>query len=414
MSKKSLKILFVLVTIISLISTLSFASDDTPLLTSSDGDTPEVIATEDDTITVDESSDGEDVATTESETADINEDIYKKGTDVTISETVNGNVFIIANTLKVTGQIGGDLFVIADTLDIDGGQIYGNVFAIAKNITLNGLIYDLYAACSTLEVKYDGVSYRDLKVACENATINGVVGKNANLTVSNLLTIKSDAMIYGDLKYTSPNELKLVNSSDEESETDVKIEDLVTGTTKHEPGSVTNAVSSKSGIMDYVITLLVVLVYTLVIWLVISKFTPKFYEKITHVTDKKMLISLLVGFLGLIVIPIIAIVLLLTVVCVPVAIALLVIYGLLISTSFSISAITSAGKLAEKVKVLAKYNNLPAVVISTIVLWVLTLIPVVGVLFVILTVVCGFGLVLMSLYNRKDKKAEVVETKTEA
>ncbi len=406
MSKKSLRIFLILVTVLSLISTFSFATDDTPLLVSTnekvsdevDGETSEevVLTTgeEAEDGVVSEDTTGEDVANSDSEAADLNEDVYKIATDVEISETVNGNVYVIANNVKITGQVGGDLFVIAKDVNIDGGQVYGNVFAITDSFTLNGLIYDLYGLCKTLDVKYDGVTYRDLKVSCDNATLNGVVGKNANLAVGNLLTLKSDCMVYGDLNYSSPNGIKVVNSSDESSDTELTVESLVSG--KVNPGNV--------GIIGYLIALLSVLVFTLVVWLVMTKFTPKFYGKLSNASLKEMLISLLVGLVAPIVIVLASIAVMFTIVGIPVALVVLALYALLISISFSVAAIAIAGKLAEKVSALAKLNNLLAVIISTVVLWLLTLIPYyVGLVFTVLIALLGSGLFLKSLYEKKGK-----------
>ena len=78
MSKKSFKILLILVTILSLISTFSFASDDTLLLTSTEDNDSELIATEgDDTLTTGDSDKAVEISDDESaQSADINEDFY--------------------------------------------------------------------------------------------------------------------------------------------------------------------------------------------------------------------------------------------------------------------------------------------------------------------------------------------------
>lgn len=394
MSRKSLKILLVLVTILSLISTFSLATDDTAVTTSDEGTVISTDGTEttdgettDDTATTDGTTDD---TSTDSSAADVNNDLYLAESEVTISDTVNGNAFVFADTVTVNGQIGGDLFVIANTINIDGGQIYGNVFAIADTITLNGLIYDLYATCNTLTVAYDGVAYRDLKVTCDTASINGVVGKNVNITTSSSLTLESDCVIYGDLNYSAPNEIEIA-------------EGLVTGTVNYEKIS---AIGNATGVMDYVLALLTVLVYTLVIWLLMSKVAPKFYGKVTGLTPKKMLLALLVGLIALIVVPFVSVLLLFTVVGIPVAFALMVVYGLIIAISFAMTVIAIAGKLADKVKALAKLNNLFAVIIVTIVLWALSLIPYAGGVISFLVVLCGFGMFLMSIFNKKEKAIE--------
>lgn len=402
MSKKSLKIVLILVTILSLISTFSLATDtaNTPVATSED------TATTDTTVEGAPTTDGattENAPTTDGTTAEdatsteasTNHDLYllQDEVNITDTETVNGNAFIIADTVTINGQIGGDLFVMATTLNIDGGQIYGNVFAIAENITLNGLIYDLYGMCDTLTMSYDGVAYRDLKVSCDNATINGVVGKDVNIDTKSL-SLEADCLIYGDLNYSAPSEIEIA-------------EGLVTGTVNYEKTSL----GGTSTIMDYVVDLLTALVYTLVVWFLISKLAPRFYGKVTEMKPTKMLLALVVGLITIIVVPVVAALLMITVVGVPVALALFAIYALVISIAFALTTIVLANKLASKAKALAKFNNLFAVVIVAIVLWALTQIPVAGGIISFLITLCGLGVFVLGLKKEKQKQIEApVET----
>lgn len=402
MSRKSLKILLVLVTILSLISTFSFATEpssdaaDVAVTTSLENptDTGDTAADNNETnetapnVTPDTDADlSSDASSSEAST---NHDVYLTEKDVKIadSETINGNAFVIGETVTINGQIGGDLFVIANTLNIDGGQIFGNVFALANNVTLNGLIYDLYAVCNNLTMSYDGVAYRDLKVTCSTATINGVIGKNINIKAGQSLELQSDCLVYGDLNYSAPNEIEIA-------------EGVVTGSVNYEKLSVVS--SNQNNVMDYVLALLATLVYTLVVWSLLSKFAPKFYGKITEMKPKKMLMSILIGLLTIIVVPLVAFLLLITVVGVPVAFALLGIYMLIISIAFALVSISLASKLAKKATALAKFNNLFAVIIVAIVLWALGQIPYVCGVVTLLVTLCGLGMFISSLLNKKEK-----------
>ena len=223
MSRKSLKILLVLVTILSLVSTFSFATDETATdntnsaaTTTSEENSASTSEETTDGTTAEEGTDGETAGETtgdtETEEPSTNHDLYVTGTDITVEadETVNGNAFLFGDTVTIRGQIGGDLFVVANTLNVDGGQIYGNVFALASDtIRLDGLIYDLYAVCDNLTVAYDGLTYRDLKVTCNTASINGVIGKDVNIEARESLTIESDCFIYGNLNYSAPTEIDI-------------------------------------------------------------------------------------------------------------------------------------------------------------------------------------------------------------
>lgn len=403
MSRKSLKILLVLVTILSLISTFSLATDDTNSAEATSSN-DEAVVTSDESGTAaisDENSaeNGETASdgtnkTTSSTEASTNHDVYLSGDSITIGsgETVNGNAFVCAKTVTINGQIGGDLFVIADTLNIDGGQIYGNVFALSQSITLNGLIYDLYAACGTLTMGYDGVAYRDLKVNCDNATINGVVGKNINISAKTSLSLDSDCIVYGDLNYSTASEITIADG-------------LVKGTVNFDK----LAPTASDGILGYVMAGLTLLVYVLVIWLLMSKLAPKFYDKVTKMPVKKLLLSILVGLVAMIVVPLVSIALFFTVIGIPVAFALIAVFAIILAISFATVSINLANMLASKVKVLAKFNNLFAVIIVTIVLWLITLIPYVGPIVNMLLVLCGFGMVLANIISKNKKSVETAQ-----
>jgi len=393
MSRKISKFLLVLVTILCLISTFSFATDGTPVTTSEDATTLSVENPEATEGT--EGENAEDTATegtTEDATpeggAEVNNDQYLMGDEITISETVNGNAFIIADTLTITGQIGGDLFVMANTINLDGGQVYGNVFAIGETITLNGLIYDLYAVCDTLNVSYDGVAYRDLKVTCDTANINGVVGKNVNISATKGLTLESDCVIYGDLNYEAPNEIEVA-------------EGMVTGTVNYEKSS---SVSLPTDAMDYLV-LLFDAIFVLVIWLLISKFAQKFYGKVTALTPKKMLLALVVGIVSFIVVAFASIVLIFTIVGLPIAFILMGAYSLIIALGTAIFTIVLGNKLGNKVKVLGKLNNLLAILIVAVVLSLTIFIPYVGEWLAMIYTIVGVGMFLMAAFNKKEKAA---------
>lgn len=142
-----------------------------------------------------------------------------------------------------------------------------------------------------------------------------------------------------------------------------------------------------------------------------SKLAPKFYGKVKDMPIKKILISILVGLVAVIVVPLVSVLLMLTVIGVPVAIALMALLAIVCSISFAILSISLADRLAKKVKALSKFNNLFAVIIVTIVLWILTLIPIPFFKLILsaLYTLAGLGIFLFSVINKKDKKVEVKE-----
>ena len=417
MFKKKLKVLITLFVSLALMCTMTFATDDSAenaaqnenVVVAEPAENTET-ATEADEEPTDSSEEatGNDAtgATVPGQDAQQaaetkNGDIYQTGDDITISEAVNGNVFITANNLTVTGQIGGDLFVVAKKINLDGAQIYGNVFALADEITINGLIYDLYAACNTLNIPYNGTVYRDLKVVCQNATINGVVGGSVNMTVSGNLTLENDCIIYKDLNYTSPTEIEIK-------------EGAVQGSVNH--NTLNQAPKFEIKTSDYVWAIVYSLIFTLIVWLILSFIAPKFTEKVELAGKNRPIASILFGLLTLIAAPIVGLLLIVTIVGIPATIILFTLYCIALAISMPIAIISIASMIAKKVSVLAKARNLCAIVLVAVVIELIKLIPVVGALISFVLLLYGLGIIVLSIFNKvekKNKKGKRVENKKE-
>ena len=392
MLKKNLKFILSLFIVFTLISGTFFSYATDVNVNTNEEETTNVNAKETDPSAVSEDENSvnsenttsDDTLTSDSSTATTTThdgDLYKTGGDIEITDAINGNVYVAGNSVTVKGQIGGDLFVIANNLNIDGAQVYGNVFAISTNITLNGLIYDLYGICNTLNVPYNGTVYRDIKVMCNTATIDGVIGGNVYITANQKLTLDADCMIYKDLNYSTPSEIEVKD-----------------GTVQ---GNVNYSSSMfKTNAVDYVMSFAYLIVFVLVVWLLMMFIAPKFMEKATRIGKEKVLPSLGFGILGIILIPVIAVLLMFTVVGMPISMALMALYGLLVLITFTVVTLTFANMLANKVKFFAKFKNLIGIILIALILWALTLIPYVGIIIKLIITIYGFGILMISIFNK--------------
>ena len=151
--------------------------------------------------------------------ADIKKtDVYLTGDEVTIDYVVDGNLFVMAKTVNINSQIGGDAFIIASKINVgEQGYIFSNLFALSQELNISGVVYDLYTCSQNTTI--NGYIYRDIKVLSNTLNLNGTVGRNAFVSAQNINFSKRDeseelvtsgkSMIYGDLNYASPNELKI-------------------------------------------------------------------------------------------------------------------------------------------------------------------------------------------------------------
>lgn len=213
MKETKLKLFIILFVVVTLISTVVFATEPT-------NDAGEPVTTSE------TAPEGDGTQPTE-ETNIEDGDRYFAGDSVEITTLIDSNAFAVGKDVTLTGQVGGDLFVIANKLTIaEGSAVYGNVFAVASEIEIDGQIYDLYGTCDKLTIEYNGYVYRDLRAMATEVFMNGVVGRNVFVEADKVV-LNKDCIINGNLNCIAQSETIYIDSSNNESTTIPK--DIVKG-----------------------------------------------------------------------------------------------------------------------------------------------------------------------------------------
>ena len=399
MLKNKSKIFVALAICLLLLSSVCFATTE-PQTTSAENtaaNNTEVTSTEN-TNTSDSTS-----STTDASSSWTNGDLYLTGDKVSVSNVVDGNAFIFANevTIENTAEIGGDLFVFANKLTVNGGYVYSSIFAYANEISINGVVYDVYAACTNFTLQNSGFVYRDLRVSSDHVTIEGKVRRNAFITANDITFGEDTAStyIYGNLTYTSPNELSTQ-------------EGMIAGeVTREETASTANSPIS------YLTNALTILLTTFVIVLLIVWLAPKFVKRVTNMGVAKSFVSLGIGIATPIVALLAGFLLILSIVGISIFSSMVIVLALLCMIATSITSLFMAGLLA---KLLKKTSNVSIVLLSllaSLVLWAIGLIPYVGWIFSIIFVLFGIGTALVNIIYTKEgtkkEKKEIETTSTE-
>ena len=397
------KVLLSLFLIITLISTFSFAENETTAETTTN---TEVTTTEESNTTneVDTTSTDNTVDSVTSEDnsnqKDVHEgDLYLTGEDVTMDKLVNGNVYIMANNVTVTGQVAGNLFILANKATFTDAYIESSVYLCANEVNFKAVASDLYACCNTLEIPTDYGVYRDLKCYSNSLTLLGIIGRDVECNVASLNLEKDGAKanIYGNLNYSSAKEIQVPDGA-------VQGETKYTQIAKNE---------NDSKISDYIIGAASAVVFTLVVYGLALLFSKNSIEKCTKIASKKILPAFGIGLLALIVVPIVSFLLLISVVGVSVSLVLLLFYGLLLTISVSTLVISLANIIAEKMKISNAWLKALCVAIVSLLAYVLEVIPY-GIILRILFITFGFGILIMNMFfkninfekKEKTKKSE--------
>ncbi len=327
--------------------------------------------------------------TSETEEPEIHEDdLYLAGFDVTMDQLVNGNVYLYGNNITISGQIVGNLFVFGNTVNFDQAYIQGSVYVFANNVTFDAVASDLYITANHLEISPQFGVYRDLKGNCNSIIMAGTIGRNALLNTKSLSLEKDDAtgVIYGNLQYSSPAEIQIPEGS-------------VEGETTYTKSS--NDQSSKS-ILSYFINLIGVIIFTLFVYALLRVITPASMEHLSHSSTRKMPKIIGTGLLGLIAIPIISLLLIITVIGVPTALALLALYVLLIAFSTSAFTIGLSTLFCTKRGIQKRAAQYLVLVVSTIIVWIVTILPFnIGTIAQVIFTIIGLGIILYALFAKK-------------
>jgi cytoskeletal protein CcmA (bactofilin family) len=159
----------------------------------------------------------------------IEDDLYAFGSNIAINGTIHGDLIATGNNISVDGTVTGDVIAAGNTIAIRG-QVGGSVRAVASSVVLDGKVAnDLVAAGNELTILGNGRVGRDAILAGANATISGPIGRDLQVGGGNVkidsavggnvtatierLQITDRGGVGGSLKYTSKNEAQIANAS---------------------------------------------------------------------------------------------------------------------------------------------------------------------------------------------------------
>lgn len=325
------------------------------------------------------------------------QDVYLTGEDVTIDYIVDGNVFVFANNVTINSQIGGDAFIIANNVTVgEQGYVFSNLFTMTSNLTIKGVVYDVYGVARTTDVT--GYVYRDLKLISGTLNISGIIGRNAFVDCSSINfaqaqaqegepTVTSQGRIVGNLNYTSTKEITFA-------------EGVIGGETNYTP----KAVSEGAGIQDYIMYAGRFIVTVLILWLLGLWLAPKFMENASEILSKRTGAVVGYGILTPIVLLIVPILLLLVSVTTNIGVIGLAVLFLLVMIGSPIFVITINKLICNKLKIEKNIGVFGLLIVSSLIFWLLGLIPILGTLIIYIAAILGTGTIVANLLPKKEKK----------
>lgn len=395
MLRKKFKVLFLLITIVTLLSTLSFATIE-PRTTGEDSENGVMPISADGTIPISE----EETPNLEEEEW-INNDLFIMQDKYVLDKVVDGNAFIFANEVTISGEVGGNVFVCANKLTVDNGYIDHSLFVAANEVVINGMIYDVYAACDNFTLEKDGFIGRDLKLTSNNFNLYGKVRRDVYVSAAHYnLPETNEPLVGGNFNYSNNSELTIPK-------------EIVVGEIRYSKEIVPEE-SVFEKVSSYIFDAINVLVYTLVVIVLAILLAPKFVERVSNMDTKKAFISLGIGILVPIAVIIALFMLLISSVASMLSVAGILIFIAICMSGTAFASIYLGSIFVKLVKWEGKVKFVLASLITALVIWAISQIPYIGGIFGLLVALFGIGtLFVNAIYRKETAVQEVVETKTE-
>ncbi len=340
---------------------------------------------------------------------EINGDLYVCAKEIELSQNaiIRGNVFVIGNTLNLNSQINsGDLYATVKDFNMKYyGFISRDLHLTAENAYIDGYVYrNSFITAKNITTTSTFINKKDFNVSnATNVTFSGEVTENANINSKNISFKQKDnedkdiiCKISGNLNYSCNTELSELPNNN-----------IVLGEINYSKYSNSNNLLSNIG--KYLLGLITLLIYVVIIYLIISKFIPKYNDKLSNIKPIDLLKSLGIGFAIFILIPIVAILLFITQVGSLLGLLLIILYILILILAkpiFIISVANSMNKPNDSKnnknkKAISNKTTHISILIITIILSLINLIPYVGVIVSLLVLLIGVGYLFKSLITKK-------------
>ncbi|MFZ5644863.1 MAG: hypothetical protein ACOY46_14860 [Bacillota bacterium] len=338
--------------------------------------------------------------------------LFVSGNNIVINADVDGDVFAAGETVSVYGKISGDLLAVGNQVRING-IIDGDARVAAAEISVGGTISkSLTAAAGDIILLSGSRVSRDMVAAAGNMTLSGNLGRHFAGAGESVFLNNN---INGDVRLWSVDELKigsgaaisgnLVYGSGKEASVDPQAK--IGGTTSwnqlqpREKPVQTEGFSWLAQLAWFAAGVLV--------WGVFSLVFPGIWRSLSMKIIQQPLPGLGWGFLFLLVTPLAALILLITVVGIPISLALITAYAALLYAGKIIIGDAIGRLLSGRFGWEKKIPDIVPFMTGFAILILLTNIPVVGFLANLTVAAMALGAVFLKLQSwRKDISTIIV------
>jgi len=337
----------------------------------------------------------------------VNDDIYFAGNSAIVDGTINGDLVFAGSEITVTGTINGGIIAAGGSIIVNG-KVTDDIRVAGGDVRIGGDVGDnVLAFTGQFVLEKNAKITRDLTLGAGNAVLDGTVNGNINGGVSDLeirgatkgnVTVNIDnnirifpgATIGGDLQYTALRQ--------------GEISGIVSGKTTYKetpPGKEDLASKIGSEIIGYL--------WILLIGIVSLMLAPELTQKISNKVSFEPLSNLLWGLLFLIITPIVAVLLLITIIGIPLSLIIFIIYIIILYISRIYIGLWIGQYVSKKLKIETRFKILTMAFGLLIILIGINL-PFIGIFIQLIVILLGLGAFALTEYDiyRKLKEEKVI------
>lgn len=319
-------------------------------------------------------------------------DLLVAGGTIMVSKNVSDDIAAAGGTITILGNSGGDVRVAGGNIFI-GGDVAGDLIITGGSVTVSpdvSIGKDLILAGG--QVVFDGNVLGNAQIMAGNATINGHIKGTSKITVSDKLVIGDGATIDGDLEYTAPKADVLTLSTSA----------VIQGKTIFTESKTIKRDEAKNFIFAVFGTLVVFkLLSFIIVALVLAWLFRRFSTSVVSGIIENPLSMLGKGFVAVVVVPIAAIILLVTIFGAPFGIMMMLSYGLLLILSGIYSGVVTGVWLSKAIRksseVVITWKNVTG---GVVLLAIVKLIPFIGWIVWLFMILVTIGSLADMLYKK--------------
>ncbi len=308
---------------------------------------------------------------------DVNGDIYVAGNNINVNSIIEGDIIGAGNIIDVTGQVKQNVRMFGSSLSFSNLEAYDMTVAGSDILFLNVNVNKIYAVAGNIE--FMGTVNNINLVGSEviiSGTINGKSSINANKVI-----IKNTAKINNKLNIKAINPI--------EYEGDILKDNIEYTKTNH--------IYNFSGffVVDKHIRMIYKLLSTILVALVIVWLFDNLVNKAVKNLKENKILPILLGLVLFILMPSCIMLVMSTIIGIPIAIIISFVYIITIIITSGFTAV-SLGKILFK-----DMNKYLQALISSFIIWCLSLISGINLLLWLVSVGYIFGSIVMLSLNKE-------------